>query len=237
MLSYCVIPFDVRLATGVLVPGSGYLCSVVSSAVVSLSNIALLFSPSEGSVRSYRQVLWCGSRPAIVALGCHLVVVSASSVSRSSPASRGREPDSRRTVLGSCPGDLCLPAGVCSLVPDMSGMHAPPSRIGLSLIACLPPGGRFPGTVLTGMPLVPEHRSMRQSGTDEVGPAGYNYVNFDHHVATEGDIADELAFRGSCSAGEPAADFTLVRLDDGVRQQLSGLWKPKPLVMEFGSFT
>jgi hypothetical protein len=78
---------------------------------------------------------------------------------------------------------------------------------------------------------------MPQSGTDEAGPAGYNYVNFDRHVAADGDMADEIAFRGSFSAGEAAADFTLVRLDDGSRQPLSELWRSKPLVMEFGSFT
>jgi hypothetical protein len=87
------------------------------------------------------------------------------------------------------------------------------------------------------MPFVPEHRSMQQSGTDETGLAGYNYVNFDHHVATGTDIADEVAFSGSSSAGEPAADFSLVRLDDGTQQKLSELWRQKPLVMEFGSFT
>jgi hypothetical protein len=95
----------------------------------------------------------------------------------------------------------------------------------------------FLSTVLTGMPFVSEHRSMQQSGTDETGLAGYNYVNFDHHVATGTDIADEVAFGGSFSAGEPAADFSLVRLDDGAQQKLSELWRPKPLVMEFGSFT
>lgn len=92
-------------------------------------------------------------------------------------------------------------------------------------------------TVLTRMRFGPENGSMSQSGTDETGPAGYNYANFDRHVATDGDIADEIAFRGSSSAGEAAADFALVRLDDGSRQPLSELWRPKPLVMEFGSFT
>jgi hypothetical protein len=78
---------------------------------------------------------------------------------------------------------------------------------------------------------------MQQSATDGTGPAGYNYVNFDQHVAAGADSADEDAFLGSSGAGESAADFTLVRLDDGAQQKLSELWTPKPLVMEFGSFT
>ena len=78
---------------------------------------------------------------------------------------------------------------------------------------------------------------MQLNGTDEMDPASYNYVNFDRHVASEGDIADELAFSASFSAGEAAEDYSLVRLDDGTKQELSGLWKTKPLVLEFGSFT
>lgn len=75
---------------------------------------------------------------------------------------------------------------------------------------------------------------MDAPATDE---PGYNYVNFDRHVASGGDIADEDAFRASFHAGDQADDFTLTRLDDGEQVKLSDLWRSKPLVMEFGSFT
>jgi hypothetical protein len=66
---------------------------------------------------------------------------------------------------------------------------------------------------------------------------GYNYEYFDRHVAAGADEQDEAAFRASFRAGEAAGDFTVVRLDDGARVSLSDLWRSKPLVMEFGSFT
>ena len=67
--------------------------------------------------------------------------------------------------------------------------------------------------------------------------AMYNYRNFDAWVAALGDLADEAAFAASPSAGERAPDFTLPRLGDGAQVSLSGLWRSKPAVMEFGSFT
>jgi hypothetical protein len=67
--------------------------------------------------------------------------------------------------------------------------------------------------------------------------ARYNYRNFDAWVAALGDLADEVAFAKSPSAGQRAPDFTLRRLGDGAPVSLSGLWRSKPLVMEFGSFT
>lgn len=67
--------------------------------------------------------------------------------------------------------------------------------------------------------------------------AMYNYRTFDAWVAALGDLADEAAFAKSPSAGERAPDFTLPRLGDGAPVSLSGLWRSKPLVMEFGSFT
>jgi len=67
--------------------------------------------------------------------------------------------------------------------------------------------------------------------------AGYNYAYFDAHVASGADLADEDAFRGSFRAGEAAESFTMSRLDDGTQVNLSDLWRSKPLVMEFGSFT
>jgi hypothetical protein len=66
--------------------------------------------------------------------------------------------------------------------------------------------------------------------------AAYNYPRFDEHVATGEDMADEDAFRASPWAGQRASDFTLPRLG-GAGARLSDLWRSKPLVMEFGSFT
>jgi hypothetical protein len=69
------------------------------------------------------------------------------------------------------------------------------------------------------------------------GGSGYNYMYFDQHVASGADTQDEAAFRAAFRAGDLAEDFTLTRLDDGARVNLSDLWRSKPLVMEFGSFT
>ena len=67
--------------------------------------------------------------------------------------------------------------------------------------------------------------------------ASYNYSCFDDYVAAGGDVADEAAFRQAPRAGQRAADFTLPRLGDSAQVRLSELWRAKPLVMEFGSFT
>jgi hypothetical protein len=67
--------------------------------------------------------------------------------------------------------------------------------------------------------------------------AAYNYPRFDEYVADGGDVADEAAFWASPRAGQRAPDFTLPRLGDGAQVSLSGLWRSRPLVMEFGSFT
>jgi len=66
--------------------------------------------------------------------------------------------------------------------------------------------------------------------------AAYNYPHFDNYVANGGDMADEAAFWASPRAGQRAPDFTLPRLG-GAGVRLSDLWRSKPLVMEFGSFT
>jgi len=50
-------------------------------------------------------------------------------------------------------------------------------------------------------------------------------------------LADEAAFWGSPRAGQRAPDFTRPRLGEGAQVRLSDLWRSKPLVMEFGSFT
>lgn len=75
------------------------------------------------------------------------------------------------------------------------------------------------------------------SEADRDGTAEYNYARFDGYVAAGGDIADEDAFWASCRAGQRAPDFTLPRLGDGTDVRLSDLWRSRPLVMEFGSFT
>jgi hypothetical protein len=67
--------------------------------------------------------------------------------------------------------------------------------------------------------------------------AAYNYPRFDEYVADGGDMADEAAFWASPRAGQRAPDITLPRLGDGAQVSLSGLWRSRPLVMEFGSFT
>ena len=67
--------------------------------------------------------------------------------------------------------------------------------------------------------------------------AMYNYRNFDAWVEALGDLADEAAFAASPSVGQRAPDFTVPRLGDGALVSLSELWRSKPLVMEFGSFT
>jgi hypothetical protein len=69
------------------------------------------------------------------------------------------------------------------------------------------------------------------------GTGPYNYARFDGYVAAGGDIADEAAFWASPRAGQRAPDFTLPRLGDGAQVRLSDMWRSKPLVMEFGSFT
>lgn len=76
---------------------------------------------------------------------------------------------------------------------------------------------------------------MGEAGRD--GTAAYNYPRFDEYVSAGGDLADEDAFRASPWAGQRAPDFTLPRLSDGTSVQLSDLWRSRPLVMEFGSFT
>jgi hypothetical protein len=78
---------------------------------------------------------------------------------------------------------------------------------------------------------------VKQSATNAAGAAAYNYSHFDRYIAAGGHEDDEVTFRASFHAGEPAADFTLARLDEDVPVRLADLWRSKPLVMEFGSFT
>ena len=67
--------------------------------------------------------------------------------------------------------------------------------------------------------------------------ASYNYSRFDDYVASEADAADEGAFWATPRAGQRAPDFTLPRLGHDAPVTLSDLWRSRPLVMEFGSFT
>ena len=82
---------------------------------------------------------------------------------------------------------------------------------------------------------------QRENATGEAddgdGAAAYNYARFDDYVAAGGDVADEAAFWASPRAGQRAPDFALPRLGDGGSVRLSELWRSRPLVMEFGSFT
>lgn len=73
--------------------------------------------------------------------------------------------------------------------------------------------------------------------SDVADLAKYNYARFDEHIAEGGEQEMEDAFRHTFRAGQRAADFPLRRLDDGARVRLSDLWRSKPLIMEFGSFT
>jgi hypothetical protein len=72
---------------------------------------------------------------------------------------------------------------------------------------------------------------------DGDGAAADNYAHFDDYVAAGGDLADEAAFWASPRAGQRAPDFSLPRLGDGAQIRLSDLWRSRPLVIEFGSFT
>ena len=76
---------------------------------------------------------------------------------------------------------------------------------------------------------------MGETGRDST--ASYNYPRFDDYVANGGDMADEDAFWASPRAGQRAPEFVLPRLGDGAGVRLSDLWRSRPLVMEFGSFT
>ncbi len=80
-------------------------------------------------------------------------------------------------------------------------------------------------------------RRSAMGEADRDSTAAYNYPRFDEYVAAGGDMADEDAFRASPWAGQRAPDFTLPRLGDGAGVRLSDLWRSRPLVMEFGSFT
>jgi hypothetical protein len=64
----------------------------------------------------------------------------------------------------------------------------------------------------------------------------YNYEHFDRYVASGQDEREFGAFPNMLHAGERAPDGELTLLD-GERVRLSELWRPRRLVLEFGSFT
>ena len=68
------------------------------------------------------------------------------------------------------------------------------------------------------------------------GVAGYNYERFDAYVETGEDEREFGAFPNMLQAGERAPDGELALLDGG-RVRLSELWRQRPVVLEFGSFT
>jgi hypothetical protein len=89
---------------------------------------------------------------------------------------------------------------------------------------------------LTGASVSDDNRRMEENVTDATDLVAYNYTYFDQHVAAGGHEKDEAAFRDCFHVGEKAQNFTLPQLD-GAGIRLSSLWRSKPLVMEFGSFT
>jgi hypothetical protein len=89
-------------------------------------------------------------------------------------------------------------------------------------------------TVTTADRAIPVCMSEHATGAQA---AMHNYRNFAAWVEALGDLADEAAFAASPSAGQRAPDFTVPRLGDSALVSLSELWRSKPLVMGFGSFT
>lgn len=65
----------------------------------------------------------------------------------------------------------------------------------------------------------------------------YNYARFDEYVTSGLEAQEFAAFPGHLRAGEQAPDGRLVRLHDDENVTLSGLWRSRPVVIEFGSFT
>jgi hypothetical protein len=67
--------------------------------------------------------------------------------------------------------------------------------------------------------------------------AGYNYERFDAYVESGEDEREFVAFPNMLHAGERAPDGELTLLLDGGRVRMSELWRQRPVVLEFGSFT
>jgi hypothetical protein len=67
--------------------------------------------------------------------------------------------------------------------------------------------------------------------------AGYNYERFDAYVESGEDEREFGAFPNMPHAGERAPDGELTLLLDCGRVRMSELWRQRPVVLEFGSFT
>jgi hypothetical protein len=67
--------------------------------------------------------------------------------------------------------------------------------------------------------------------------ADYNYAHFDEHIAEGADQTTFESFRHVMSVGQRGVDVEVTRLDDEAPVRLSELWRTRPLVVEFGSFT
>ena len=65
----------------------------------------------------------------------------------------------------------------------------------------------------------------------------YNYERFDEYVASGREQQEFAAFSSIGHAGEPAPDFTAVRLRDAAQVRLHEVTRRKAVVLEFGSFT
>jgi hypothetical protein len=99
--------------------------------------------------------------------------------------------------------------------------------------------GTKPKTAVRSPERQPYHKEIRMTAAQDPAAQAmveYNYAHFDEHIEHEQD-STTAGFRQSLHVGERAADFALTRLDDGQQVRLSELWRSKPLVMEFGSFT
>jgi hypothetical protein len=122
-----------------------------------------------------------------------------------------------------------------SMVSKTIVAHVP--GLGLIYVGCSPLEPERTD-MLTGVSMSADNRRIEERVvTGMADRDAYNYKYFDQHVAEGDHEKDEAAFRSCFHAGETAKDFVLPRLDDGAAVRLSSLWKSKPLVMEFGSFT
>lgn len=65
----------------------------------------------------------------------------------------------------------------------------------------------------------------------------YNYAHFDEYVASGREREEFAAFWEDLRAGDRAPDAALIQLEDAEPVRLSELWRDRPLVVEFGSFT
>ncbi len=65
----------------------------------------------------------------------------------------------------------------------------------------------------------------------------YNYAHFDKYVAAGGERREFSAFPNQLHVGQPAPDFSALRLDDNETVTLSEVSRRRAVLLEFGSFT